>query len=845
MWRSRQGAIVFSCLVLAALGLGLFAKGFFLTRVELKNASECPRSTGDVGICNFPKRFDRAVIVIIDALRLDFVHPEALQKLHSSDMSSSSGLYLNKLTTLRNLLGERPENTFLAQLDADPPTTTMQRLKGITTGGLPTFIDIKDDVASERIHEDNLLAQLQKQGKRVTFMGDDTWSKLFPEEMTKQFPYESFNVKDLDTLDNGVISHLFPELKKNDWDVLVAHFLGVDHAGHRYGPRHSEMTRKLIEMDDMLDALIKHMDEIEGGGETILLVFGDHGMTESGDHGGSTEEERSSALFAYSPRKPLFKQFDRENDPLQMVQQIDLAPTLAFLLDIPVPFGSLGFLVPELVGSDWRSLLKAAKQNANQILNYLIAYSSQVEGSLPLESLLKMQTEVDKVIVDDDSVLRTEEELREAFEKLRTIARKAAEDARGLWTQFNLPLMAFGVFLCVAAIVGLLFQMVEVRLLRDVPYGLVLAWLTGVLALPSNSYIATEMNIALFALLTMMVVDINRSQQNQQGRWHFLVKSTLAAMVIRASWGLESFIRTTGHEVPSGYGWIFHGAIPLLSVLLALWWRLNSTQLSVATREINSTSSINSTQLAISKLNSTQYSALLITLQATLGVAFWAMSLQKLHANALAQGAYIAVVPCVATTTDFVTSLLCMFVPLGLILGPAGPLALVGFLIVSLFLAVEVYADARPFWKGVAIGLTSVLWFFYTGHSCVFGTLRITSPYVGFEEFGYWRGVVMLTMDTFAAHLMGCAMALWLGGEHALVGFAAVFASRAAMMMCFVYFARRHLMVWAIFAPKFIFDASAYAACLAFSAMFVALYRWQLERRSRSLNSGSTKGKDA
>ncbi len=35
-----------------------------------------------------------------------------------------------------------------------------------------------------------------------------------------------------DTVDNGVTKHLYEELKKpDDWDVLIGHYLGVDHAG--------------------------------------------------------------------------------------------------------------------------------------------------------------------------------------------------------------------------------------------------------------------------------------------------------------------------------------------------------------------------------------------------------------------------------------------------------------------------------------------------------------------------------------------------------------------------------------------------------------------------------------
>lgn len=36
-----------------------------------------------------------------------------------------------------------------------------------------------------------------------------------------------------------------------------------------------------------------------------MFVFGDHGMTSTGDHGGETDLETNAALLVYSPR-PLF-----------------------------------------------------------------------------------------------------------------------------------------------------------------------------------------------------------------------------------------------------------------------------------------------------------------------------------------------------------------------------------------------------------------------------------------------------------------------------------------------------------------------------------------------------------
>lgn len=83
-------------------------------------------------------------------------------------------------------------------------------------------------------------------------MGDDTWNGLYPNRFKRNFPYPSFNVWDLETVDDGVRTNLFPELKKSDWNLLIGHFLGVDHCGHRYGPTHPEMGRKLGEANKVI-----------------------------------------------------------------------------------------------------------------------------------------------------------------------------------------------------------------------------------------------------------------------------------------------------------------------------------------------------------------------------------------------------------------------------------------------------------------------------------------------------------------------------------------------------------------------------------------------------------------
>ncbi len=46
--------------------------------------------------------------------------------------------------------------------------------------------------------------------------------------------------------------HLDGTLKRDDWDILILHYLGLDHIGHISGPHSSLIGPKLMEMDDVI-----------------------------------------------------------------------------------------------------------------------------------------------------------------------------------------------------------------------------------------------------------------------------------------------------------------------------------------------------------------------------------------------------------------------------------------------------------------------------------------------------------------------------------------------------------------------------------------------------------------
>ncbi|XP_065624114.1 uncharacterized protein LOC112008988 [Quercus suber] len=265
-WRWRSGSekwVPWLILLLHIVSILIFTRGFLLTRTELpfyshcSDASQSPcfsssssssSSSSNSSRCWTKPAIDRLVIIVLDALRFDFVAP--------STFFEESKPWMDKLKVIKRLASERGSSARIFKAIADPPTTSLQRLKGLTTGGLPTFIDVGNSFGAPAIVEDNFIHQLVQNGKRVVMMGDDTWTQLFPDHFKKSFPYPSFNVKDLHTVDNGCIDHLLPTLYEEDWDVLIAHFLGVDHAGHIFGVDSTPMIEKLEQYNAILEVCL-------------------------------------------------------------------------------------------------------------------------------------------------------------------------------------------------------------------------------------------------------------------------------------------------------------------------------------------------------------------------------------------------------------------------------------------------------------------------------------------------------------------------------------------------------------------------------------------------------------
>lgn len=76
----------------------------------------------------------------------------------------------------------------------------MPRIKAITTGSIPSFLDVilninEDDESSSLASQDTWLAQMKaKATGKLVMHGDDTWLKLFPDTFDRADGTSSFFV---------------------------------------------------------------------------------------------------------------------------------------------------------------------------------------------------------------------------------------------------------------------------------------------------------------------------------------------------------------------------------------------------------------------------------------------------------------------------------------------------------------------------------------------------------------------------------------------------------------------------------------------------------------------------
>ncbi|XP_010242066.1 PREDICTED: GPI ethanolamine phosphate transferase 3 isoform X2 [Nelumbo nucifera] len=833
---------------------------------------------------------------------------------------------MDKLKVLQKLAYDKGSSARIFKALADPPTTSLQRLKGLTTGGLPTFIDVGNSFGAPAIVEDNLIHQLVQNGKRVLMMGDDTWLQLFPDHFEKSYPYPSFNVKDLHTVDDGCIKHLLPSLYREDWDVLIAHFLGVDHAGHIFGVDSSPMVEKLEQYNAILEKVTEVLKNQSGPGDlhenTFLLVMGDHGQTTNGDHGGGTAEEVETSLFAMSMKKSPASvpaaldssvcKLDLDGNKMcfSFVQQLDFAVTVAALLGVPFPFGSIGRVNPEIYAlaagtwnqqsttntncKDWLNLEEWMQNYAHvlcinswQVKRYIDVYSASSVIGFSSEDLLHVEeiyaqalnnwsNSVQKSFLSgqetlNDNFASTLSSLEGQINTYSNFLASVAELARSKWTEFDLWMMGAGIGIMLFSLLVHFIAFRRAHMLCQATYPSVRAsgissrvvfavFMVAMRACSflSNSYILTEGKVANFLLGTTGILNLRYSiMENKMlteavafllliSISRFIVEIGLSKQAVSAMLMSTYPLRMLGID-ESHFFWVFISEIvPILALVFLAYLLYTTTSGSSCWRVFK-----------IIFTTATVLSYMLIAVH-------WALESNMLEIPLVLEGIGRNSVPRIiyaigcgllvllavaqlfkqkGKTSDYkevlviktVTMLSAWSSTIIILLGRQGFLVslvsiIAGWCIIRLENleqdTMNGFIGATDILSVTQWSLLAVSLFYLTGHWCAFDGLRYGAAFIGFDEFILVRQAILLAIETFgASHILPIlALPFLVSFKHQCCGsnkkrgtlfiklsqvllmYGLITAVTTSLTIVCVTIQRRHLMVWGLFAPKFVFD---------------------------------------
>ncbi|MCJ1248325.1 major facilitator super transporter protein [Trapelia coarctata] len=427
-----------------------FAIGFFPHKPFLPGRSQ--HHPGEIETIREPP-FNKVIFMVVDALRSDFVY------------SNESGFLFTQ-----SLIRSGAALPFTAH--ATSPTITMPRVKAITTGSIPSFLDVilnfaESDTSSSLATQDTWPAQLRaKPGGKLVMYGDDTWLKLFPDMFSRSDGTSSFFVSDFTEVDHNVTRHVPFELNQKDWNGMFMHYLGLDHIGHKSGPRSPHMVPKHREMDGIVQEIYEALESRDHLHSTLLVLCGDHGMNDAGNHGGSAPGETSPALVFVSPKLREISSGktcppSNPEDEFQyysVVEQSDVAPTLAGLLGFPIPMNNLGVFIPELLRF-WPDDQKISmmNQNAAQVLRIVkAAYGDAAfDDSLYGQKCARPSSDIEQLLCQWREVSISQE--KENLERMTKFLRSAQSIMSSAASNYDVSKLEFGIAIALmAAVVALL-----------------------------------------------------------------------------------------------------------------------------------------------------------------------------------------------------------------------------------------------------------------------------------------------------------------------------------------------------------------------------------------------------
>jgi hypothetical protein len=335
--RRRSGAAA-EALLFLAVTVGICA---VLTTVFFSHRS--PKSLTPVET-RAPALTRKILLVVVDALRAD----TAFDPARMPHVAEAAGRGASGVATSTSL------------------SMTVPGVRAIGCGTASDYLDLFENWGAVVTDKPNLLANLKQDGISTGIIGDKVWATMYrpwldmiqTETGLSAFDYYIHSTEKPDRIHAERARRAFQDGSAPRF--LIVHFVGLDHAGHAWGPQSDRYAAAARSMDAKIDGLLRSVDA-----ETTVVITSDHAITNRGGHGGSDAEARQTPLVMLGPGI-------RRMSGLT-VDQVDLTPTLATLMGVPIPAQSTGRILHEALDTSNDERERRLGLNRDQLLRLLEA----------------------------------------------------------------------------------------------------------------------------------------------------------------------------------------------------------------------------------------------------------------------------------------------------------------------------------------------------------------------------------------------------------------------------------------------------------------------------------------
>jgi hypothetical protein len=170
---------------------------------------------------------------------------------------------------------------------------------------------------------------------------------------------------DRDLADDVIVEESLAILQEKP-NLLWVHFSGSDWSGHHYGGSSEQYEEMSKEIDGRVARIVEAIDL----DSAVVVLASDHGHIDSGGHGGWEEEVvQTPFVIAGEGIRP---------GPYGLAEQVNIAPTVAVLLGLPIPTHSQGDPMYELLDLPPEQKAERAVAVAQQLQGFHSRYTGEI-----------------------------------------------------------------------------------------------------------------------------------------------------------------------------------------------------------------------------------------------------------------------------------------------------------------------------------------------------------------------------------------------------------------------------------------------------------------------------------